>query len=522
MLYTDYNYNLMQKNFNIVDLFFEAAGKYPGQMAIIDKKRQVTFSELELQVHDTAYYFLKKGIQQGDRVLVFVPMSTDLYRIVLALFKIGATAVFLDEWVNRKRMEECCKITQSHAFIGTTKARIFSFLSPGIRKIPIQLGTKFIPVIKNNLAEATVHSDHTALITFTTGSTGTPKAAKRTHGFLRQQFKVLAETINPQPGETSLPVLPVVLLINLAAGCTSLITGFKSGKPRSMNADKILHQIIFYKVSTIVASPFFIKQLAKCAINQEVQLPSLKKIFTGGAPVFSTEAILYKQAFPKTAIEIVYGSTEAEPISSISVEELIKEKALARGLNVGKPDPNTEVKIISLKNGSITCDDESSFQKLILKAGSVGEIIVSGAHVLDAYFNNEKALKENKIFVGNKCWHRTGDSGFQIPDGTLFLTGRCSTLIHLHNKIIAPFLFENYFQSIDGVEAGTIIEKEGNIIAVIECIPGFNKKKITKLLQKINEPLLPLDTIKWISKMPRDPRHHSKNDYDKLKHLITT
>src|SRR6185312_5120060 len=509
----------MDKNFNIVDLFFDAAGKYPEHIAIIDKKRQITFSELEKEIQDTACHFLTKGIRRGDRVLIFVPMSIDLYRIVLSLFKIGATAVFLDEWVNKKRMEECCKIAQCHAFIGVSKAHILSLFSSEVRKIPIHLGTKFISGSKNNLTAMPVLPHDTALITFTTGSTGTPKAAKRTHRFLHEQFKVLAQKINPQPGEISLPALPIVLLINLAVGSTSLITGYKARKPDKMNPDKILDQINFYKVDSIVASPFFIKQLATFTIKHQVKFPSLKKIFTGGAAVFPGEAKIYQKAFPKTEIEVIYGSTEAEPISSIRIEELIKEDLFAKGLNVGKPDTNVEVKIISLQKGIINCADETEFQKIIISDGSIGEIIVSGPHVLDAYFNDEKALKQNKIFVKGKCWHRTGDSGFLI-DTTLFLTGRCNTLIYINHKIISPFLYENYFQTIAGIETGTILEKERKIIAVIEPFPGFDKNEITEQIRKIKEPLLPIYTIKWISKMPRDARHHSKIDYEKLQRLL--
>jgi olefin beta-lactone synthetase len=509
----------MEKNFNIVDLFFDAAGKFPQHLAIIDKKRRITFLELKNEVQETAGYFLKKGIRHGDRVLVFVPMSINLYRIVLALLKIGAVAVFLDEWVNKKRMEECCKVAQCHAFIGVFKASLLSFFSSEVRQISIHLGAKFISGFKNNLTAIPVHTDHTALITFTTGSTGTPKAAKRTHGFLREQFKVLVERMNTQPGEISLTALPIVLLINLAAGSTSLIAGYKAGNPGKMNAGEILNQINFYKVSSITGSPFFIKQLAKCVIHQQVKLPALKKIFTGGAPVFPAEAKIYKSAFPKTEIEVIYGSTEAEPISSINAEQLIKEDSMAEGLNVGYPDRNAEVKIIKLENGMINCADKDAFEKLVLPAGTIGEIIVSGPHVLDAYFNNEKALKQNKIFVEGKCWHRTGDCGFQI-DNKLFLTGRCNTLIYINHKIISPFLYENYFQTIAGVSAGTILEKEGQIIAVIECLPGFSKNEIIEKLQKIKEPLVPVHSIKWISKMPRDPRHYSKIDYEKLRHLL--
>ena len=70
------------------------------------------------------------------------------------------------------------------------------------------------------------------------------------------------------------------------------------------------------------------------------------------------------------------------------------------------------MRIIQLHDGIIECPDETDFKKLMLPEGVIGEIIVNGPHVLDAYFNNEEALKQNKIFVESKCWHRTGDSGF--------------------------------------------------------------------------------------------------------------
>ena len=511
---------MSRSDFNIVDLFFDACGESSERIAIIEKKHQISYSELGKQVNETALYFSKKGIKKGDRVLVLVPMSTDLYRIVLALFTIGATAVFLDEWVSKKRMEACCRVAKCSAFIGNAKARVFAFFSPELRKIPVRLGIKYIADSKSDLLHTSVKYNDTALITFTTGTTGKPKAAKRTHGFLNEQFRVLAEKIKPRSGDVSLPVLPIVLLINLGVGCTSLITDFKAGKPEQTNFKKIINQINFYKVNSIIASPFFIKQLANTVIKSKIELPGLKKIFTGGAPVFPSEAKFYKEAFPKTEINIVYGSTEAEPISSIKAEELIKENGLSKGLSVGKPDKNIKVKIIRLQNEIITCKDEAGLNKIGLRNDETGEIIVSGPHVLDAYFNNEEALKPNKIFVDGKCWHRTGDSGFLTNDDQLFLTGRCNSLIFLNNKIIAPFIYEGLLQNINGVESGTVLEKDNRIVAVIEAKKSANKKEISQYLKNLEDPIICNSKIVFIKKMPRDPRHHSKIDYDKLKSII--
>ena len=88
----------MDDKSNISQLFFTAAEKYPQRIAIIYKNKEITFGQLSDEVQRTAAYFTQKGIRKGDRVLVFVPMSINLYRIVLALFSMGTTAVFLDDW----------------------------------------------------------------------------------------------------------------------------------------------------------------------------------------------------------------------------------------------------------------------------------------------------------------------------------------------------------------------------------------------------------------------------------------
>lgn len=507
----------MNKAFNIVDLFFDAAKKNPSGTAIIFKNKKISFSELEKQVTNTAHYFLRKGIGKNDRVLVFVPMSIDLYRIVLALFTIGAAAVFLDEWVSKKRMEECCKAAQCKAFIGIGKARILAMFSNELRKIPIRLGTTYSPVNSDHAFAVTAEED-TALITFTTGSTGSPKAAKRTHGFLYHQFKALKEKIEPEKDDVCMPVLPIVLLINLATGTTSVIANFKGSKPNSLQPQKIIQQLTTHSVNSIIASPFFVKKISEYIINNGISIPHIKKIFTGGAPVFPGEAVIYNEAFPQAKTEVVYGSTEAEPISSIDINTLIKEKNnILQGLNVGKIHACTEVKIIQIIDDNIYITSEEELSAIELPVKEVGEIIVSGDHILREYFNNEEALQRNKIFIGNKCWHRTGDSGFLNENRALFLTGRCNTLIQKDDKIIYPFIYENYFQTIDGVELGTIMLLKEKITAVIEL---KDKSKKDSVKRNIENTIHLFETIIFLKKVPRDTRHNSKIDYEKLRLLL--
>ncbi|MEO6638684.1 MAG: AMP-binding protein, partial [Ginsengibacter sp.] len=445
----------MNEAFNITSLFAEAAKKNPGKTAIIFKDKKISFTELEKQIDKTAQYFLSKKIGKGDRVLIFLPMSIHLYRIVLALFKIGAIAVFLDEWVSKKRMEECCKVAECKAFIAIFKVRLLSNFSNELRKIPIKLTPDFTSVKQHENTAGTVKDD-IALITFTTGSTGIPKAAIRTHGILYNQFNALKEKINPEERDVSMTTLPIVLLINLATGTTSVIAPFKASTPSRVNYKKIITPLVSHLVNSLIASPFFIKGLSKHIIQKGISLPGIEKIFTGGAPVFPAEGKLYLQAFPRAKIEVVYGSTEAEPISSINIEALVSENNFLReGLDVGKVAACAQVKIIQMIDDIVIAQTEDDLRNIEMPVKGIGEIIVSGNHVLQEYLNNEMAIKRNKIFIGSICWHRTGDSGYIDEAGTLYLTGRCNTIIREANKIYYPFLFENYFQAIQGVEMGT-------------------------------------------------------------------
>src|SRR5690606_11798642 len=126
-------------NTNIVQLFYEAVNRYPTHTAIVSGKERVSYTEVHRQVLAAANALSETGLRRGDRVLVFVPMGIPLYRTVLALFHIGATAVFLDEWVSRSRLEVCCRMADCRGFIGVFKARLYAWFSPMLRRIPVRL-----------------------------------------------------------------------------------------------------------------------------------------------------------------------------------------------------------------------------------------------------------------------------------------------------------------------------------------------------------------------------------------------
>ena len=264
-------------------------------------------------------------------------------------------------------------------------------------------------------------------------------------------------------------------------------------------------------MSRIISSPFIIKRLAEHVINGGTRqdLPELKKIFTGGAPVFPSEAAMYVEAFPGTSIRIVYGSTEAEPISSIDAE-LLKECPVAeRGLCVGTPYEGADIRIIEIIRGPFEPKDPAAFEEKVLRDGETGEIVVRGSHVLKSYFNNERAWREAKIPVGDDVWHRTGDSG-KLVNGQLYLTGRCRQLIRREGKWLSPFIIEGELLKLPNIGQGTLLEVDSEILLIVELIDKY--KGVPEFPEHIR-----FARLLVLKRIPRDPRHFSKIDYDRLR-----
>ena len=491
---------------NIVEILFENAEKYPDKIAIIHKKEKISYKKLAQDVRNYAQAFLSKGIKKGDNVLIFVPMTIELYKILSAIFYIGATAVFVDVWANKNRLDQALTIVPCKAFIACPKAFILKLMSKKVREVEINIVSGKIRKPKTQIKIDPATSDTTALITFTTGSTGLPKAAKRTHEYLLEQHYVLKKHLQPQENDIDLASLPVFVLHNLACATTSVIPNFNPQKPADFTPKKILNDIYNNHVTTSVGSPRFYEKLAEYK-----EIKGLKKIFTGGAPVFPKTAKLLQEKFVDCNVEIVYGSTEAEPIASISTRELLDfKKDVKEGLFVGKPIDDINIKIIKPSDEPV-----EDFESMWLKVGEIGEICVEGKHVLKEYYNSDKAQKFTKIHYQNQIWHRTGDAGYLDNDGNLFLMGRVTNRFEHKGKVIYVFPIENSLLEIGGIEIGTVLKLDEKIIIVAET--KISQQKLESELKKKN---FEFDKL-VITKIPRDPRHNSKIDYDKLKKILS-
>jgi olefin beta-lactone synthetase len=486
-------------NPSVIEVLGRVAVEHADKPAIIDKTAAISFGELELAVRKTARHLMAKGIKKRDRVLLLVPFSIDLYRVSLALNYIGATAIFIEDWITFQQINDCCEAARPTAFISNIKGLIYSYLKKSLRNIPIKISCnghqKYAPM--EGMPALDLTDD--AIISFTSGTSGKPKMLARDFHFLNHQFYTLREVKQCEINDIELVTLPAFVFINLAMGSTSVLANFNKLKPEKIDLNRIGKQLQNNQVNAICASPSFLLKLCDTSISPQFK-SQISKITTGGSPVFLDDAKRLKAAFPNARTTIIYGSSEAEPIAVADGLALSKmENGAGIGLYVGEIHPETQVKIQPLYGNARP------------SAGiNIGEILVSGPNVL-------MKGDGNKLVVDGVKWHRTGDSGCLNDTGSLFLTGPVASIVDFNGKYWSPFVFEGLSKNIAGVERATIVKVNRELIAAVVATEGADKPSIKIALSQL---AFPFQQVVFVDKFPTDQRHGGKIKYEELERLI--
>ena len=424
---------------NIAEILLQRVAEMGDRAAIIDVHRNCdrsyTFRDLDMATGGVAIQLSRAGLKQGDGVLLLHPVAAELYVVLIALFRLGCVAIFLDPSAGRAHVERCCEILPPKAFFGSPRAQLLRWTVSPLRRVPHAFCSSWFPGAQRlNLSGeseplseiASLSSDAPALVTFTSGSTGQPKAALRTHGFMLAQHRALDTSLALQSCTLDLTTLPIFVLANLASGVTSVLPNANLTAPGKIVPRPVVEQIRRHKIQTTAASPAFVSRLLDECESSGAMMPSLSTVYMGGAPVFPGLLRKTKQFCPNAKVSAVYGSTEAEPMAEISLSDISKEDfegmEQGKGLLTGRAVASISLRVIRENWGvPIPPLDDSAFEKLTVRSGEPGEIVVSGGHVLPGYLNGE-GDHETKFEVDGARWHRTGDLGYLDAAGRLWLT----------------------------------------------------------------------------------------------------
>jgi len=528
---------------NAVSRFVSAAGRVPDRTAIVVDRggsvERASYKELSQRAAACALALKRAGLSGGDRVVVMVPVSLDLYAIILSILSIGAVAVFVSPWLDRKHLESAVAEVAAKAYVGSASAQLLRLKSPALRRISVTFTTGRricgLPARHSlayrgpgdgQLSVQPVEENAPALISFTSGSSGVPKGANRTHSVLRGQHEALSAAFPVSDEDVDATMFPVTVLNSLASGVRSVVPKVDFRSTSRFDANGVLRLLTAERATTCALPPPALDALAAAALSRPESPPPIRRILCGGAPVYDRQIPRWTDAFPETEIVIAYGSTEAEPVAHIVAPDRLDAVSDVRpdspGICVGEPTPSVDVRIIRIYAGPIDLS-AAGWPEWEVTRGEIGEIVVAGPHVCRDYFRNPDAVRETKIVEpSGLVWHRMGDTGYIDERGRLWLAGRVHSTIVRNGEAVHPQLLEQAALSANASIArvaavGLTDESLGQrVVVVLEA--GSSDEAADAVRSAVSTSRFPVDDVVVArDPLPLDPRHRSKIDYEALR-----
>jgi acyl-CoA synthetase (AMP-forming)/AMP-acid ligase II len=444
---------------NVVDAFVRAAASRPADTALALGNARggidtIAFSDLDRWSTSYAAGLRDAGLQPGDRLLMLMRPSLDFVALALGMLKAGVVPILIDAGMDRSSLLACIGKAAPTAVVGAPAAFVLqligrrAFATVRTRWIA---GVPWLPQSVERLrhrpaapfACVPVEKDTPAAVVFTTGSTGVPKGVAYTHENYRAQIALLRQTFDIESTETILSASYGFAILCLCMGNACVVPYFHPAHPGSVEPEMVLAVMRRFRPSVALGSPAFWERVTAAGPAPNEALASLRLLLLFGAEVQESTLRTVRDALqPSADVQTPYGSTEAQPVTTMSSAQLLSPTLLARrpalGVCVGRPLAGVSVELIEITDEPL---DERA-RRRVARPGAIGEVAVCGPMVTDSYFGSPEETRLHKIATEDGIWHRMGDCGSFDEEGRLWLAGRKAHRVETADGPIFPLPIE--------------------------------------------------------------------------------
>jgi len=452
----------------LTDLLDHAVATWPGRVAIDFLGRETRYAALGGLVDKAARGLQDLGVARGDRVGLCLPNTPYYIILYFATLRIGGIVVNLNPLYVERELTHL--ITDSGAKVIATcdipdiLGRVSKVSrATGVAKLIVCPIAGALPPLKSvlyrlfkrkdigaiprdalhlrfdaliaNAGRATpvaVAPGDVAVLQYTGGTTGEPKAAMLTHANLTAnsaQMKVfVGDLAKPDEQEITLGVLPLFHVFALTSVLNySIDTGAEMVLLPRFELQQVIAAVRRTKISQLLAVPTIYSALNNLSDADFAKLETVRRSISGGAPLPYETRHKFETRSGTPVVE-GYGLSEASPI--ITCNPLDKPP---KDNSAGPAFPGTIIEIRDL-------DDPTR----LMSTGERGEICARGPQVMKGYWNRPDA--DAQVFVDGAL--RTGDIGYLDEDGYLFLVDRQKDLIiasgfNVYPRTIEEALYEH-------------------------------------------------------------------------------
>jgi long-chain acyl-CoA synthetase len=427
-------------------MLVETARRLPDHVAIICGDVQMTYGQLESATNRLANALVRLGLERGQKVLVMLPNIPQFVIAYYGVLKAGGVVVPVNVLYKARELEFLLTDSESVAFIACTE-----FLAEALESMrnvktcrhlivapvprpPAPVAAAAIQRFDELLANASAdfdmvqtEADETAIIVYTSGTTGKPKGAELTHFGQLFQCRVLPDLVPDmsRPDDVALVALPLfhafgqtcVMSTAVAMGTTlSLMPRYEPGPA--------LQQLQRDRVTLFAGVPTMYVQMLHHPDRKKYDLGRLRRCVSGGAPIALETLETWKREYGFDISE-GYGLTETCPIATMSIG------IQPRYGSCGKAIWGVDVKVVDLAGQTVP-------------PGAEGEVLIRGVNLMKGYYKNPAATAE----AMKDGWLHTGDIGKMDADGYLYIVGRIKDMIirggyNVYPREIEELLYEH-------------------------------------------------------------------------------
>lgn len=437
-------------SFNLAVILRETASATPGSLAAVFTGGQLTYGELDELSDRLAAGLDKARLGPGDAVALQLPNIPQFLVAYFGLLKAGCVVVPLN--VMLKAPEVAFQLEDSRAKVLITWEGILGEAARGAAAAGISeiyavghadAGAGALPFERLLAAPAAGRPlacrepADTAVIVYTSGTTGRPKGAELTHIQLYMNADIPGRLFDVQPDDVVIAALPFFHVFGLSSilnvcvrfGCTmSLLPRFDAAA--ALTAIQLDRATIFEGVPTMFVA------LLSCPELASYDISSLRVAISGGASIPAPVLDAFEQRFGVVVLE-GYGMTETASTTTFN-----RSATDRRVYSVGKPIWGTQTQVW-----------DEDCHALPRGKDHVGEVVTRGLHVMKGYLNNPEATAE--VFTGD--WLHTGDLGYIDEDGFLFIVSRKKELIIRGGYNVYPTEIEDVLHSHPAVAEAAVI-----------------------------------------------------------------
>lgn len=415
---------------NLATIVPASAARNPGGVAIKLDGIEITFGALEVLSAKVAALLAQRGIKAGDRVALISPNLPQMPPIYYGILRHGAIVVPLNPLLKSREVEyhlQDSGAVLAFAWEGVMAEVAAGAAAAGTDVIPIdaafmELLAPLEPVAGVALAE----KDDTAVILYTSGTTGKPKGAELTHENLRSNAEVSVGLFNLAAGDVIFGGLPFFHIFGQTCALNSAVMAGATVTllPR-FDPVKALEIIARDKVTIFEGVPSMYIALLRAPGREQYDVGSLRLAASGGSALPVEILHEFESTFEATLLE-GYGLSETSPVVSFNQVDGIRKAG-----SIGTVVAGARLRVL---------DDTGAD----VEPGAVGEIAVAGPYVMKGYWNNPEATAA-AIVDG---WFHTGDLGRQDGDGVFFIVDRKKDMIlrggyNIYPREIEEVLYEH-------------------------------------------------------------------------------